>query len=104
MVYHCSTVEIDTKYLLPACILENSGSEKLLDVTIDKKLNFNEHVTNLCDKKKCRKSQVLARSVPNIPQNTKTTFNECLFYVSIWFLFSVWMSYSTTLKKYVNSI
>ena len=37
------------EFSLPACILDNSGSQKLLDVTIDRKLDFNEHVTNLRD-------------------------------------------------------
>ena len=41
--------DINTKFLLPACILENADSQKLLDVTIERKLNFNEHLTNLCD-------------------------------------------------------
>ena len=29
------------EFSLPACILDNSGSQKLLDVTIDRKLDFN---------------------------------------------------------------
>ena len=45
-----SSLDISTKFLLPACILENSDSQKRLDVTIDRKLDFNEHVTNLCYK------------------------------------------------------
>ena len=79
-----SSLDIDTKFSLPACVLENSDSQKLLGVTIDRKLNFNEHVTNLCDKAS-KKIQALARIFPYIPQ-TQTTFNECLFYVSIWLL------------------
>ena len=31
-------------------IIKNSESEKLLGVTIDYKLNFEEHLTKLCDK------------------------------------------------------
>ena len=46
----CHFLDINTKFSLPACILENSDSQKLLGVTIERKLNFNEHVTNLCDK------------------------------------------------------
>ena len=35
--YHfLSSVDIDTKFLLPACILENSNSQKLLGITIEK--------------------------------------------------------------------
>ena len=45
-----SRLNINTKFSLPACILENSNSQKRLRVTIDKKLNFNEHVTNPYDK------------------------------------------------------
>ena len=40
---------INTKFSLPACILEDSSSQNLLGVTVDRKLNFNEHVANLCD-------------------------------------------------------
>ena len=53
-------VNINRKFSLPACTLENSDSQKLLGVTIDRKLNFNEHVTNLCDKA-IKKIQALAR-------------------------------------------
>ena len=45
-----SRLDINTKFSLPACILENSNSQNILGVTIDRKLNFNEDVTNLCDK------------------------------------------------------
>ena len=49
--YHfLSSLGINTKFSLPASILENSNVQKFLGVTIDRKLNFNEHVTNLCDK------------------------------------------------------
>ena len=45
-----SSLDINTKFSLPVSILENSNSQKLLGVTIDRNLNFDEHVTNLCDK------------------------------------------------------
>ena len=41
-----SSLDIITKFSLHNCTLENSGSQKLLGVTINRKLNFNEHVTN----------------------------------------------------------
>ena len=44
------SLDINSKFLLPACVVQNSNSQKLLGVTIDRKLNFNEHVTNPCDK------------------------------------------------------
>ena len=56
----------NTKFSLPALILENSNSRKLLGVTIDRNLNFNEHVTNQCDKAS-KKIQALARIFPYTP-------------------------------------
>ena len=79
-----SSLDINTKFLLPACILENSNSQKLLGVTIDRKLNFNEHVTNLCDKKQKNSSTRINFAI--YTPDTKATFSECLFYVSIWLL------------------
>ena len=44
-----SSLDIITKFLLPAYILKNSNSnsQRLLGVIIDRKLNFNERVTKL---------------------------------------------------------
>ena len=85
--YHFfSSLDINTKFSLPACILENADSQKLLGVTIDRKLNFNEHVTNLCDNAS-RTIQGLARIFPYIPQTQKQLLMNAYF-VSIWLLFS----------------
>ena len=78
-----SSLDIKTKFSLPACILENSDSQKRLGVTIDRKLNFKEHVTNLCDKAS-KKNSSTRKNFPIDTPNTKATFNECLF--SIWLL------------------
>ena len=43
-----SSLDITTKLSLPECSVMNSIFEKLLGVINDRKLNFNEHVTNLC--------------------------------------------------------
>ena len=42
-------------------------SQKILDVTTKRKLNFNKYLTNLCDKTS-KKIQVLARIFPYIPK------------------------------------
>ena len=63
-----SSLDINTKFSLPAGILENSNSQTLFGVTIDRKLNFNEHVTNLCDKVR-KKIQALPRIFPYYPKN-----------------------------------
>ena len=39
------SLDINTKFSLPASILENSDSQKFLGAIIDRKLNFNERVT-----------------------------------------------------------
>ena len=69
---------MNTKFPLPACILKNSNSQKRLGVTIDRKLNFNEHVTNLCDKAS-KKIQALARIFPYIPQTQKRLLMNAYF-------------------------
>ena len=59
-------------------MLENSDSQKLLGVTIDRKLNFNEYLTNLCDKVS-KKIQSLARIFPYIPQTQKHLLKNAYF-------------------------
>ena len=58
-----SSLDTGTKFLIRAWIVENSISQKFLVVTIERKLNFLEHVTNLCDKIS-RKIQALAGIFP----------------------------------------
>ena len=55
-------------------IIKNSGSEKLLGVTIDYKLNFEEHLSKVCDKAS-QKINALARISPymNINQRKRIT-------------------------------
>ena len=73
-----SSLDIRTKFLLHVCLLENSHSQKLLDVAIDRKLDFNEHVTYLCYKA-TRKIQALARIFSHLPRKKKRLLmNACL--------------------------
>ena len=70
--YHfLSSLDKNTKISLPACILEKLNSKKLLGVTIERKLNFDEHVTNLCDKasKKFKPSQKFSHINPKHKNN-----------------------------------
>ena len=71
------SLDINTKFSLPAYILENSISQKLPGVTIDRKLSFNEHITKLCDKAS-KKNSSTQKNFPIYTPNTKTTLNECL--------------------------
>ena len=89
--------------MLPACILENPDSQKLLDVTIDRKLNFNEHVTNLCDKAS-KKIQALARIFPYIPQTQKLLLINAYFMSQFGYCPLVWITHSLTLNNRNNGL
>ena len=102
--YHfLSSLDISTKFSLPACILENSDSQKLLGVTIDRKLNFHEQVTNLCDKVR-RKIQALARIFPYIPQTQERLLMNSYFMYQFGYCPLVWMKHSKTLNTHVNRL
>ena len=98
-----SSLDINTKFLLPACILENSNSQKLLGVTIDRKLNFNEHITNLCDKAS-KKIQALASIFPYIPQTQKRFLMNAYFMFQVGYCPLVWISHSRTLNNRINGL
>ena len=96
-------LDINTKFSLPACILENSNSQKLLGVIIDRKLNFNEHVTNLCDNAS-KKIQALVRIFPDIPQTQKQLLINAYFMSQFGYYPLVWMSHSGTLNNSINRL
>ena len=82
-----SSLDISAKFSLLTCILENSDSSKPVGVTVDRKLNFKKHITNLCDKVS-RIIQPFARIFPYIPQTqNRLLMNACLCPL-------VWMNYS----------
>ena len=103
MSFFLSSLVINTKFSLPACILENSNSQKLLGVTIDRKLNFNEHVTNLCDKAS-KKIQALARIFPYIPQTQKRLLMNAYFMSQFSYCPLVWMNHSRTLNNCISGV
>ena len=45
-----SSLDLNTEIILDKCGITNSNSGKLLGIHIDRKLNFNEHVSKLCKK------------------------------------------------------
>ena len=84
-------------------LIVNSKSEKLLGITIDNKLNFNEHVSKLC-KKVNLKLHALAR-ISNLMSTDKlriimkgfieSQFNYCPL---------VWMFHSRALNNKINKL
>ena len=72
-------------------------------LTMDKKLNFNEHVTNLCDKAS-RKIQALARIFPYIPQTQKRLIMNAYFMSQFGYCPLVWMNHSRTFNNYISRL
>ena len=66
--------------------IKNSVSQKLLGITIDRHLNFNEHVSNLC-KTASLKITALARVFPYMTLNERRTLMKAYF-ISQWVLFT----------------
>ena len=97
------SLDMNTKFPLPACILKSSDSQKRLGVTIDRKLNFNEHVTNLCDKAS-KKIQALAIIFPYIPQTQKRLLINVYFMSQFGYCPLVWMNHSRTLNNRINGL
>ena len=67
-------------------IIKNFESEKLLEVTTDYKLNFEEHLSKVCDK---ASQKLLARSCTHFfiyEYQSKNTYNESFHNFSIWIL------------------
>ena len=73
-----SSLDINSKISLDKCVAKNTESQKLLGVTFDRKLHFNEHVSNLCDKAS-KKIQALARSFPYMCLNQRKIVMKAYF-------------------------
>ena len=101
--YFLSCLKTRTKFSLSACKLENSGSQQLLGVTIDRKLIFNEHVTNLCDKGSM-KIQALGRIFPYISQTQKRLLMNVYFMSQFGNCPLVWMNHSKALNNRINGL
>ena len=84
-------------------VIKNSHSEKLLGITIDSDLKFDEHITNIC-KKANQKLHALARvsSFMNLRQR-KIIMNS---FITSQFGYCplVWMCHSRTMNNHINGI
>ena len=79
-----SSHDMNIKISVKSFDIENPHSRKLLGVTIDRKLNyrklnFHDHVSNLCEKKSAQISAISAFK-------SKETDNQSHFNVLIWLL------------------
>ena len=83
--------------------IETNTKEVFRGITIDKDLEFDDHVNSLC-KKACQKLDVLARLVPSMDVGKKKDNHENIHRVSIWILSLVWMFHSRGINNKINRI
>ena len=73
-----SSLDITSTMAIENFTIQNSVSQKLIGITIDRRLNFNEHVPNLC-KIATLKITALARVFPCMTLNHKRTLMKACF-------------------------
>ena len=90
-----SSLDTTTGLLLPDCSVENSSSEKLPEVIVERKLKFEEQVTNLCNKSK-EKIQAQSRVFMCMPEFLCQSLCVCQ---SSYVYFRVFMCMPVTQRK-----
>ena len=73
-----SNLDIASTMAIENFTIQNSVSQKLLVVTIDKHLDFNKHVSNIC-KTTSLKITVLTRVFPYVTVNQRTALMKAYF-------------------------
>ena len=96
-----NTVEITAK--VGNHHIRNSASEKLLGVTIDSKLNFNEHVTKLC-KNASAKLHALARISNYMTTDKLRVLMKAFIESQFGYCPLIWMFHSRKLNNVINRI
>ena len=84
-------------------LISNSKSEKLLGVTIDSKLNFDEHVSRLCNKAS-QKLSALARISSYMKLDQKRRIMKAFISSQFGYCPLVWMFCSRRLNNRINFI
>ena len=83
--------------------IRNTKSDKLLGITIDSKLTFNEHVKNLCQKAS-QKLHALARIANYMSQEKLRIIMKAFVTSQFGYCPLVWMHHSRTLNARINKI
>ena len=81
--------------------ITGSKTVKLLDITIDNKLSFNEHVTNIC-KKANQKLHALARIAKYLDHNKLKIIMKTFFESQFNYCPLTWMFHSRKLNNRIN--
>ena len=83
--------------------IKNSSHEKLLGVTIDNKLSFNVHISNLC-KKAGQKLHALARISRYMNRNQKRNIMNAFIFSQFGYCNLIWMFHNRSLNNKINRI
>ena len=83
--------------------IENSQSEKLLGVTIDRQLSFEKHINNICGKAKAKLS-ALSRVVHFINFNKRKKLMNAFFKAQFNYCPLIWMLHSRRLNNKINRL
>ena len=98
-----SNCKEDISLILDNEVIECSESVKLLGVSIDNRLNFNEHVSNLCNKVSI-KLHALARISKLMSQDKLRLLMKAFIESQFSYCPLVWMFYSRTLNNRINRL
>ena len=83
--------------------IKNSKSEKLLGVTIDSELKFDEHINSLCAKTN-QKLSALSRLVPFMNLNKRKTLMSAFISSQFQYCKLIWMNHSRKLNNKINRV
>ena len=83
--------------------IDKSDTEKLLGVKFDKKLAFDDHISDIC-KKAGRKISALTRVTPYIGIAKKRILMNAFFTSQFSFCLLVWMCHSCTNNSKINKL
>ena len=81
--------KINAPYSIHSNVLEETNSVKYLGVTLDNKMNWNDHINNIC-KKANSTLGFLKRNIPSCPPNVKKKCYETYVRPSLEYCSSVW--------------
>ena len=84
-------------------IIKGEPSVKLLGLTIDDKLNFTEHVSNLC-RKASQKLHALARIAPYMQSNKRKILMKAFIESQFNYCPLLWMFHNRTMNNRINNI
>ena len=98
-----STSDLNLSVKVDQFEIKNSNYEKLLGITIDNKLSFNEHVSSLC-KKASQKLHALARVSCYMNLEKRRTIMKAFITSQFGYCPLVWMFHSRNLSNRINKI